>query len=406
MPRIGPERMGGTASCCARGGEGSSSLTDIEVSASPDACAAADGHAVSSKARPDTPEEEQLEPVRSPSIIAPLGEGLLTPIPLPVPDTSNRGCSMSGIGSFEVGSFVSSSVEGSDQSLGESSCATRSLTMNKQGFFASRSASRLRSKSPRRSLSSLSGKQNKLLASDEVPRSQSLRMKTTVRNGNVPADYAWLESVLDRVASNRAQSLRCTNTTTGEELVPVFLVLGGCPNTFCGMQAVMYCANPEGRVDFWWIKPSKNSPQSLETSTLNRHAKGPHKNDPGRSTPFYKPIADLFQDSASKDGWRFGMESRTQGVQTEFLRAFIEPEMSSKRERYYWLLVWQEDWTTNPFAWQKYIRGKIFYQKDVSSMQFFSRQYFLSSGQVSMSNLEEGPFHTLLPSDSVKQLRD
>ena len=55
----------------------------------------------------------------------------------------------------------------------------------------------------------------------------------------------------------------------------------------------MYIAAPEA-MDFWWVKPRKAEPASLEESTIDRHHAGPHKNDPGRSRALYAQFADLF----------------------------------------------------------------------------------------------------------------
>merc|ERR1740138_2026258 len=79
------------------------------------------------------------------------------------------------------------------------------------------------------------------------------------RNANVPRDYRWLEEVLTVLASNRAPSLGCIDTVTGENFSPLFFVCGACPNLFCGMQAVMYGVSTCGQVDFWWVKPSKDA---------------------------------------------------------------------------------------------------------------------------------------------------
>merc|ERR1719277_3002927 len=102
-------------------------------------------------------------------------------------------------------------------------------------------------------------------------------------------------------------------------------------NTFCGMQAVMYCASWDCQVDFWWVKPSKTADSEgnfgIEQNTLSRHAKGPHKNDPGRSKQFYKPLADLFgQEGQCRDGSRFGIERVGSCTGGRAVRAYIEQE--------------------------------------------------------------------------------
>ena len=47
---------------------------------------------------------------------------------------------------------------------------------------------------------------------------------------------------------------------------PLFVVAGACPNSFCGMQAVLYSLmlrTPASEIDFWWIKPTKADPALL-----------------------------------------------------------------------------------------------------------------------------------------------
>ena len=122
------------------------------------------------------------------------------------------------------------------------------------------------------------------------------------------------------------------------------------------------CASRARAVDFWWVKPSASEPGALEERTLGRNAKGPHKNDPGRSRTVYAPLADLFNlsNGCTADGrLRFGMAYAGGGVP----RAYVESVRTG--ERYYLVLVWQEDWTANPFARSRFILGKLIYQKTI-----------------------------------------
>jgi len=226
-------------------------------------------------------------------------------------------------------------------------------------------------------------------------------------NSNAPGDYVWLQDVLWNVVKNEAHSLGVVDTATGKGFTPVFFVLGSCPNTFCAMQAVMYSVSRErGQdLDFWWVKPQKSSQSTLERNTLSRNAKGPHKNDPGRSKPFYKAFADLFaQDSAGPPGMRFGIETMSNKAQQSTPRAYLVN--NSDGSKLYLYIVWQEDWTSNPFSSKKYIKGKIVYQKEPQGRVFFSRQYCIQSGSVSISEVEERPFKTILPSNDIKELWD
>lgn len=222
-------------------------------------------------------------------------------------------------------------------------------------------------------------------------------------NTNRPQDYAWMKSVLQALARNEATTLGCTDSATGRAFTPIFFMIGACPNYLCGMQAVVYCVCPEGQVDFWWVKPSKTTPSDLEEATLHRNGKGPHKNDPGRSRQFYKPLADLFEGGESKQGWRFGIERVLSNKGAEAPRAYLQLEAKDSR-RLYVHLFWQEDWTMNPLARSKYIKGKLVYQKLVSACQYFSRQYEIHDGVITISEFEEKPFTDVLLGDEVKKL--
>mmetsp|Transcript_83739 Transcript_83739/g.186960 ORF Transcript_83739/g.186960 Transcript_83739/m.186960 type:complete len:458 (-) Transcript_83739:193-1566(-) len=223
-------------------------------------------------------------------------------------------------------------------------------------------------------------------------------------NSNMPQDYRWLESVLESIVKNKAAALGCKDLSNGKAFLPVFFVLGACPNMFCGMQAVMYSVGTDGEVDFWWVKPGKSDAATghvgVEENTLNRHAKGPYKNDPGRSKPFYKPLADLFKQEQVVGDVRFGIEQAASGAGA---RAFLEQASGGRQ---YMHLVWQEDWTSNPFSRSKYIKGKIVYQKDPEALKFYARQYAILNGSITVSNEEEPPFLSLLPPEDVKDLKD
>jgi hypothetical protein len=180
------------------------------------------------------------------------------------------------------------------------------------------------------------------------------------------------------------------------------------------MQVVMYAAelersSPEKQampasplaIDFWWIKPQAAKPSELEAQTLNKHAKGPHKNDPGRSRALYLQFAELFLRGPGAGGkppgpLRFGVEP-VDGS----LRAYSE--QVSTGERYYFYLIWQEDWTTNPFARSKYIIGKLVYQRDPRSAQYYARSYAYRDGVLSIpSDSPEEALPAIFPPDRIK----
>jgi len=237
-----------------------------------------------------------------------------------------------------------------------------------------------------------------------VTRSSSVRKSSSTGNNNHPSDYVWLEGALDELGGNKAGALKCVDLESGKAMIPVLFVLGGCPNAFCGMQAVMFCADVKLCIDFWWVKPKKNVHTELDKHTLNRHNTGKHKNDPGRSKPFYRPIADLFQNSSLAGGWRFGVEKVETPSDSQGVRAFMHKENSAD-QRLYVLLFWQEDWTMNPLARSKYVRGKLVYQKDLYAAEYFSRQYEIQDGVAHIADMEEEPVSTSLPKDDIKFLR-
>jgi len=69
-------------------------------------------------------------------------------------------------------------------------------------------------------------------------------------------------------------------------------------------------------------------------------------------------------------------------------------------------LLWQEDWTSNPFSKSKYIKGKIVYQKSLNAVQFFSRQFEIHNRNIVIASFEEPAFTSVLPSNDIKALWD
>lgn len=226
-------------------------------------------------------------------------------------------------------------------------------------------------------------------------------------NTNFPQDYAWLEPAIWSIAKNLSRGMKCKDLVSGQAYLPLFFVLGACPNAFCGMQAVMYCSSAANSldIDFWRVKPQKDDAHCIETETLCRQAKGPHKNDPGRSKPFYKPIADLFTQQASMNALSFGIEDVDDGSGGTAPRALIHHGAAgSKVDKHYLTMVWQEEWTQNPFSCHKYIKGKIVYQKDPEELEFFTKAYTILDGKMMLSEIEDSGFPSPLPGEDVKYL--
>jgi len=201
-------------------------------------------------------------------------------------------------------------------------------------------------------------------------------------------------------------SLDIRNVSTGAKHCPVFLMMGGCPNKMCGMQVRMFVTDDRGHVDFWWVKPQKSNPSNLDEETLKLHGQGRHKNNPGISKPFYQSLADLFKQGSIIGDWRFGLDVVGVGSGVSTWRAFIEHVTKNPAEKLYVYFLWEEDWTSDPFAPSKYIRGKIVYQKDLKYPVFYSRQYEIHDGKAIISNYEEPSTKSVIPDDDLKGLWD
>ena len=213
-------------------------------------------------------------------------------------------------------------------------------------------------------------------------------------NRNRPSHYQWIAGLLQQIAANSAPLV--SDMQTDENGVPLFIVAGACPSMFASMQAVMYvsmlgAAAPA--LDFWWIKPHHAAPNELEPQTLSKQHAGPHKNDPGRSRAVYAPIASLITSGAINGGVRFGLAEAAGRT-----RAFVEDARGGRR---YLCLVWQEDWS-NPLARNKFIAGKLVYQKEPGATEYYACEYRIDNETFSMP---PGPEHAVgspLPEDWFK----
>ena len=222
-------------------------------------------------------------------------------------------------------------------------------------------------------------------------------------NKNLPSEYAWLRELLQQISDNDAP--RVIDLTTGEDAHPLFVVAGACPSSLAPMQAVMYVTaiRPalQQSVDFWWIKPAQGASTQLEEQTLHRHARGRHKNDPGRSRMVYAPLAALFERGGlSEDGTlSFGIER----VGEQPARAYIQCMRTASR--YYICLIWQEDWTANPFARSKYIQGKLIYQSALCvGGALYARPFRIDNGLLVVPPGDESRqwVPSVLPPDGIK----
>eukprot|EP00967_Tisochrysis_lutea_P112851 scaffold178679_cov28-Tisochrysis_lutea.AAC.2 len=306
-----------------------------------------------------------------------------------------------------------------------------------------------------------------------------VRLLSTALNKNKVHEFGWVAPVLQAIVANsplpvtdlqtgvgrrpptgahlhpahsRCAHARPANAThtavhaSGARGQPLFVVCGGCPNSFCGMQAVLYAhmqtASPT--LDFWCAQPQASAFEplapALETglcarppATHHRNGaraprgrmappraillgirvpwQGEHKNDPGRSRALYAQFADLFAlgggaDAAARadraGGGKLRFEIVQVGPSPGVPRALIVDVVSGSN--YYVHLIWQEDWTSNPFARSKYVKGKIVYQRDPAASVFFARPYAYRDGVLSVpphAELEEN-VGAAMPSDAIQ----
>mmetsp|Transcript_68787 Transcript_68787/g.188780 ORF Transcript_68787/g.188780 Transcript_68787/m.188780 type:complete len:177 (+) Transcript_68787:570-1100(+) len=168
------------------------------------------------------------------------------------------------------------------------------------------------------------------------------------------------------------------------------------------MQAVMYAAisaSTKPALDFWWVKPEAANASALESQTLHRHSKGPHKNDPGRSRPLYAQFSSLFENKPVANAkLTFGMVAV--GGCT---RAYID--MAETGERLWIYLIWQEAWS-GLMSRNKYIKGKIVYQKDPKAEDYYARPYTYreSSLEIPAAAATEERIIRAFPDDTLKRM--
>jgi len=190
----------------------------------------------------------------------------------------------------------------------------------------------------------------------------------------------------------------------GEEVSggkPLLVIAGSCPSGLAGMQAMLFLQHA-GSVQFWWIKPQAKDHTRLEQATLSLHTTGPHKNVPGKSAGFYKPIQERFMTGTDGEfDYGVGQDGR----------AFIEEDAlgcGHGRQRLRPYFIWQDQWS-GAFARQKFLRGKMFYEHagdhvcKLAGSRFFARSYQLVDSKLRLDSLEEEEFlPSVLPPDSYQ----
>eukprot|EP00438_Fugacium_kawagutii_P002001 Skav208918 [mRNA] locus=scaffold787:73495:78833:+ [translate_table: standard] len=238
----------------------------------------------------------------------------------------------------------------------------------------------------------------------------SLQTHLPARNKNKISHFHWSEEILRMIVDGKNKGVS-TIRETGEKCTPLLLVAGACPNSICGMQAVMF-AQAKAGVEFWWAKPQADLPRQLDRNTLDLHKEGPHRNSTSKSKALYQPLADKFKGS-KEDIFEFGVDANG--------RAFIDEKTTDGCRRMLLYFVWQENWSSF-FAYNKYIEGKLFYQRgqpwDIPDKKwrksssgkaapapFFARQYRLEGGGLKIAGIEtEETVLSLLPPDVCQEM--
>eukprot|EP00397_Hematodinium_sp_SG-2012_P006867 GEMP01006904.1.p1 GENE.GEMP01006904.1~~GEMP01006904.1.p1 ORF type:complete len:490 (-),score=51.73 GEMP01006904.1:2014-3483(-) len=263
--------------------------------------------------------------------------------------------------------------------------ATRSTSRKRWSSFMKRSkrGSRRDSMSEDRSIQSHRVSTVTYIRRSIIPKVTKRRIKDSTKlikssNPNRPSDYVWMMECLAFI----------NNKECPYPSLPLFFICGGCPSSFAGMQSVMYSWTPDQLIDYWWIKPMKDDMLSLEKETMRLNIRQPHKNDPGRSKPIYQPLADFFIHKAVHGNVRFGIEMND-GLPRAVL--YEQPTDGRKGEDVLYLyLIWQEDWTSSPFARVKYLKGKMVFRRE--SLFFYARQFMIEGTKFTLEAEETDEF--------------
>jgi len=204
--------------------------------------------------------------------------------------------------------------------------------------------------------------------------------------------------MMEAVAENRTDRLPVVGPGGGKRWF-LFTILGAAPNFICReFQAIAFWATADGGYDFWWLKPDPASPDKLNQAFLTFHSSGSNQNDSkGIAGNAFTQIGDHF----IKGSGTFGIEKQVvQGEATP--QAFF----TVRGQKYYIVCVWQEEMSSMA-SWNKWVLGKIVYQKDPSENAFFVRPFRIDNKEfkVALNDAEEeGPFGPgPLPTDMIKK---
>lgn len=234
-------------------------------------------------------------------------------------------------------------------------------------------------------------------AASRISVSPRLAQKQPRQNANLVTQYAWLEELFDMIVAGRASAVG-RDTVRNEAATPLLVVAGTCPNSVSGMQAICFFLLESGIVDFWWVKPRRDDPHRLERSTLDRHSSGPFKNEPGsRIRQVYDVLAERIAGKRNAGDFTFGIGEDRAYVEDLALRPPHEKTMLP-------FLMWQESWSSS-MARHKFIAGKLCYHKPSDLDSFYSRQWQMSAGNISIAPRDEEEFvPSLLPPETFQRM--
>jgi hypothetical protein len=226
------------------------------------------------------------------------------------------------------------------------------------------------------------------------------------QNKNVVASFSWVRELLELIVQGRARDA-VADTSTQRRATPLFVIAGACPNSLCGMQAVLYSAYADLSVDFWWVKPRKDDPNRPEKETWNLHRTGRFRNSAGvMAKSMYQPFADRFA-GCSDAGLAYGVDDAG--------RAYIDEGDGCTRMFVY--LVWQESWSKSMARSKKFLQGKLCYQRRSApgsspdleqGIALYARQYRVQDSNLFIASREdEEAIPALLPTNpSFQELYD
>jgi len=223
------------------------------------------------------------------------------------------------------------------------------------------------------------------------PKDPTKLIKST--NPNKPLDYVWMSEVM--------RAIDADNEVAGS--YPLFCVAGACPSAFANMQSVMFAYTKAKKVDYWWIKPEKDNAEALEKATLTYNTAGAWKNDPGKSKSVYDPVMDLFNKGVKHGDLSFVIHQDGKRPRSCIC---VNDAKGAVKEQLYIFLIWQEDWTINPFARSKFLKGKVVFKHHPGEPFFYAREYLLKDGIFKFTGEDTDEFTDMFRGEGANEVKD